>query len=403
MIELAGKYTDCKIFSNNVEKTAISQVYGFLNHPAFEGKKARFMPDIHAGSGAVIGTTVELGDKVIPNVVGVDIGCGMLSIKLSLKEIDYGKLDGFVRASIPHGFGMNDKKQDMGAVLEEQIISICKEIGIDNDRALKSVGSLGGGNHFIEIGRDQEDCLWLTIHSGSRNFGLQVAKHHQKIAENYSLASVSEEDLKSGIEIIKKTKKGKQIQIEIEKLKNRSKVREHKRTGLEYLEGELSEKYLYHMEVAQKYAVTNRTIMANRILQFLGAKALEVIQSTHNYIDFNDNIIRKGAISAHEGQTVVIPWNMRDGLIIGKGKGNTDWNCSAPHGAGRVMSRSQAKRDVNMQEFKDSMKGVYTSCVSESTIDESPMAYKPHEEIEFYLSETVEILHRVKPEYNFKA
>ncbi len=389
-MELKGKYTDCKIFTDHVEQTAISQVYGFLNHPAFKDCKTRFMPDIHAGSGAVIGTTVELSDKIIPNVIGVDIGCGMLSYKLNIKEIDFDKLDAFIKANIPSGFSTNNKKQKIGEILEDNIKDVCTVIGIDNTRALNSVGSLGGGNHFIEIGKDEDSNLWLTLHSGSRNFGLQVAKYHQKIAEQnrknppVDLSNVPPKERQA----FKRDQKENQEKIP---------------KGMEYLTGIYARNYTEHMKIAQKYATRSREIMAHKILDFLGCKVRQEIESIHNYIDFTDNIVRKGAISAKKDELVVIPWNMRDGLIIGKGKGNPDWNNSAPHGAGRTMSRSQAKKEVNIEEFKDSMKDIYSSCVSESTLDESPMAYKDHTEVEKYLSESVEILHRVRPVYNFKA
>lgn len=389
-MELKGEFTDCKIFTDYVEQSAISQVYGFLNHPAFKDCKTRFMPDIHAGSGAVIGTTVELSDKVIPNVIGVDIGCGMLSYKLDTKNIDFKELDAFIKNNIPSGFNMNNKKQNIGATLESDIKEVCEIIGIDNSRALMSVGSLGGGNHFIEIGKDEENNLWLTIHSGSRNFGLQVAKYHQKIAE--------------------KNKKNPPVDLSTIPPKERQEFKRQLKDseikipkGMEYLTGDYAINYTNHMQVAQKYATRSRTIMASNIVKFLKCNVVQSIESVHNYIDFKDNIIRKGAISANKDELVIIPWNMRDGLIIGKGKGNPDWNNSAPHGAGRTMSRSQAKKEVDIEEFKDSMKDIYSSCVSESTLDESPMAYKDHNEVEKYLSESVEILHRVRPVYNFKA
>ncbi len=385
-MELQGRYTDCKIFTDYVEQTALSQVYTFLNHPAFKDCKTRFMPDIHAGAGAVIGTTVELSDKIIPNVIGVDIGCGMLSYKLDIKEIDFQLLDVFIKNNIPSGFSTNNKKQFMGTDLELDIKEVCQIIGIDNSRALLSVGSLGGGNHFIEIGKDEEDYLWLTIHSGSRNFGLQVAKYHQNIAVKNKSNDID-------ISLIPPKER--------EEFINRNKVSIPK--GMEYLTGESAEEYIRHMKVAQRYATRSREIMADNIVSFLQCNVLESIESVHNYIDFKDKVIRKGAISAHKDELVVIPWNMRDGLIIGKGKGNSDWNNSAPHGAGRVMSRSEAKQQIDIKEFGDSMKDVYSSCVSKDTLDESPMAYKDHTEIEKYLSESVEILHRVKPVYNFKA
>ena len=367
MIELTGDQTNCKIFIDQVDEPSISQVYDFLNHPAFKGCKTRFMPDIHAGAGAVIGTTVELSDKVIPNVIGVDIGCGMLSCKLGRKDIDFSSLDHFIRHNIPSGFSINSCSQLKDQELRTNTIDVCKRIGITTDRAIKSVGSLGGGNHFIEIGRDEERNLWLTIHSGSRNFGLQIAKHHQETAKK-----IMEGDIKF-------------------------------KKGMEYLSGKSAREYFYDMSVAQSYAMKNREIMSQKILEFLGCEPLEIVISVHNYIDFSDRIIRKGAISAHKDQLVVIPWNMRDGLIIGRGKGNPDWNFSAPHGAGRSMSRSKAKAQLNLGDFKSSMKGIFTSCVNKTTIDESPMAYKDHSLIEKYLSETVDIIHRVKPEYNFKA
>ncbi len=395
MIGLEGKYTDCKIFNDEVEQTAIGQVYQFLNHPAFEDKRTRFMPDIHAGAGAVIGTTVEMGDKIIPNVIGVDIGCGMLSYKLGKVEIDYPALDTFIRNNIPHGHNVNSKIDRIAKPFTDELRDVCNDINIPVDRVYKSLCSLGGGNHFIEIGKDEEESLWLTVHSGSRNFGLQIAKYHQKVAEDlhnakrkYSLEEVLQDTLPENREEVKK-----EFYEDAEKIPK----------GMEYLEGSYAHKYFEHMKIAQKFAGINRYRMLERILDFLDIESIQEIESVHNYINFEDGIIRKGAISAHKGELVIIPWNMRDGLIIGEGKGNPDWNYSAPHGAGRVMSRSKAKANVSMEEFTASMSGIYSSSVKESTLDESPMAYKDPETIEMYLEDTVEILHRVKPVYNFKA
>lgn len=388
-MELKGARTSCKIFNDNVEQTAISQVYEFLNHPAFSGKKTRFMPDIHAGAGAVIGTTVELGSKVIPNVIGVDIGCGMLSVDIGPKEIDLILLDEYITNNIPCGFKANESVQDYETSLKESVVNICAMIGIESNKSLMSVGSLGGGNHFIELGKDERGHVWVTIHSGSRNFGLQVAKYYQKIASSKKeakadLSKIPPEER----ERYKKITKGKGYKVP---------------KGMEYLEGEDLEEYLGCMKVAQEYASTSREIMIDKIVGFLGSQYLEIIESVHNYIDIENGIIRKGAISADLGEKVIIPWNMRDGLIIGLGKGNPDWNFSAPHGAGRNMSRSKAKEMIGIEEFEESMKGIYSSSVCKSTIDESPMAYKDYKEIEGYLEETVEIIHRVKPIYNFKA
>ncbi len=347
------------------------------------------MPDIHAGSGSVIGTTVELGDKVIPNVIGVDIGCGMLSCKIDIKNIDFKSLDEYINKNIPSGFSINNSIKSMNLVLMQDIIDTCEDIHLDTDRVLKSIGTLGGGNHFIEVGKDEEGFLWITIHSGSRNFGLQIAKYHQKKAEGltrkgfYDIKSIPPKDRQNFKSALKS--------------KN-----DNAPKGMEYLIGESATLYFKHMKVAQRYASTNRDIMMLGILEFLNCQTLEDIESVHNYIDFYDNVIRKGAISAKENELVVIPWNMRDGLIIGKGKGNPDWNFSAPHGAGRNMSRTKAKENIRLEEFQESMKGIYSSSIVPSTIDESPMAYKDHKEVEKYLSESVDIIHRVKPEYSFK-
>ena len=390
MIELKGKFTDCRIFNDDVDDKSISQIYDFLNHPAFEGCKTRFMPDIHAGMGAVIGTTVELSDKVIPNVIGVDIGCGMLSVKLKRKEIDYSVLDDFIRKNIPSGHSIHKTAQSMDVELEEKTRETCGIIGINPHRPIQSMGTLGGGNHFIEVGRDEVGDLWLTIHSGSRNFGLQIATYYQNLAKKelsrprIDLSSVPPEEREAY-----RLSAGK----EYEDIKK----------GMEFLCGDSAKDYFRAMSVAQEYALANRAAMGSKILDCLKCDTEEEVISVHNYIDFNDRIIRKGAISAHQGESVVIPWNMRDGLIIGRGRGNADWNNSAPHGAGRQMSRTRAREELSLDEFRSTMEGIYTSCVHKSTLDESPMAYKDHSEIERYLRDSVEVVHRVKPVYNFKA
>jgi RNA-splicing ligase RtcB len=718
MIELTGQYTSCKIFNGMVDNTSIQQVYQFLNHPAFENKKTRFMPDIHAGSGAVIGTTVELGDKVIPNVIGVDIGCldaetefltskgwkkisaysvgddvlqydketdkanfcfplnyinkpcdifyyfknskgldqmiseehkmliwkgfksrgykiedfspvdlcsrsikngfynikttfiidqlplpisddmirldvmisadgcmkycreqehqiylhlkkerkikrallllhknnikyeksigkdgttniyffvnkrfnkdlskyfhasydqlkiiaeesllwdghkgyrsffsstnkqnadviqfaftainiragisisiaetdnhadyyivtptknniigmteykviksfnarkycftvptgyfvirrngkisitgncGMLSVNIGKTEINLEEFDIAVNNLIPSGFSVNSTiVPGLPQEFVDNVIAVCNKLEIDSNRVLKGIGTLGGGNHFIELGVDENSDKWITIHSGSRNFGLQIAKYHQKIAENETLL-MSPNDFQEKVEEIKRTKKGKEISKAIEKLRKDSKVRKHKRTGMEYLTGESAKQYFEDMKLAQYYATLNHNEIIIKILSYLNINIrnkgifLESVRSVHNYIDFDSKIIRKGAISAQKGEKVVISWNMRDGLIIGVGKGNPDWNFSAPHGAGRVLSRSKAKEQISLEDFQESMEGIYSTSVCSSTIDESPFAYKDAEEIEKYIEPTVEILHRVKPIYNFKA
>lgn len=371
-LHLTGKYASCEVMIDSVEPTALTQIYGFLNCPAFEGAKIRIMPDVHAGAGAVIGFTSTLTDKVIPNVVGVDIGCGVLSVLIGeLTEIDFEALDEFIRREIPSGFNVHEKAPKIPiryAGFWDRVEELANRTGQNESRVAKSVGTLGGGNHFIELGLDAHTgCYWLTVHTGSRNFGLQVAGHHQKIAKAL-----------------------------------------HPYGDLSWLEGAESARYLYDMQVCQEYAAYNRRWIARKIKEgFFGSDNLGPsfgeVESVHNYIDFEDRIIRKGAISAHEGQQVVIPWNMRDGLIIGRGKGNPEWNSSAPHGAGRIMGRGAAKKTLSVDEYRFSMAGIWSSCVGQGTIDEAPAVYKPAEEILAAIGDTVEVEHVVKPVYNFKA
>ena len=380
-LEYYGACADCKVFNTDVEEEAISQVYKILNCEAFEGSKIRIMCDIHAGEGAVIGFTATRTSKVIANIVGVDIGCGIKSIKLGTCNFDRESLDNFIRVHIPSGTSVRARPYKKMEWIYNQFVKtnikyddfiskiseICKITNQEEGRVLSSVGTLGGGNHFIEVDFDGTN-YWLTLHSGSRKFGLDIAKYHQKVA------------------VSKMGKKDK----------------------LEWLEGNDAELYLGHMKIAQIYAKLNRYSMSYQIVEDffkLQLKDLEVIESVHNYINFEDNIIRKGAISAHKGEKVVIPWNMKDGLVVGEGKGNEDWNCSAPHGAGRKMSRSAAKKNLDLTKFENEMKdaGIWSSCVSQDTLDECADAYKDPEEIKKLLSPTVEVKLTLKPVYNFKA
>jgi RNA-splicing ligase RtcB len=371
-------FPDWKVFCENLEATALQQIYGFLQHEAFSGQKIRIMPDAHAGAGAVIGFTSTLSDKVIPNVIGVDISCGINAYLLDDIEIDFQSLDDFIREKIPSGCRVRDKVANrqlldranaslnidmLSGELLELFSKVAEETNQKPQYVINSIGSLGRGNHFLEIGRSGAKT-YLTIHSGSRNFGLKIALFHQKKAKL-------------------KTNKG----------------------DLSYLEGDDALLYFEHMKVASWFAGLNREIMARSIVSdfFKMNDYVQKIESIHNYIDFKHNVIRKGAIAAHRDQMVVIPWNMRDGLIIGRGKGNEDWNNSAPHGAGRLMGRRVAKESIALEDFKASMEGIWTSCVHASTLDESPMAYKDFESIEAQLTDTVEVLERVKPLYNFKA
>lgn len=376
MIELNGKYGITKIFTDECEQEAISQIIALINHPIAEDAHVRIMPDVHAGKGCVIGYTAKINDKVCPSLIGVDIGCGIIAYNLGKVRPDLVALDKFIHNEIPHGTSVRDKQYTEKSYcysvasierfhIATDIQKICDKIGIDSLRVFNSIGTLGGGNHFIEVGYDGEN-YWLVFHSGSRNFGLQVANFHQKKAV-----------AKCG-----------------------------KMNGLEYLEGADASEYFRDMEIAQRYASFNRYTMAYQIVhELLGLNihTLKYVESIHNYINFADRIVCKGAISAHKGEEVVIPWNMRDGMIIGVGKGNEDWNNSAAHGAGRLMSRTKAKAEISMADFEKSMEGIYTTCVSKNTLDESPMAYKDADSVKKLLDDTIEIKYTLKPIYNFKA
>ena len=374
MIELQGKYNTAKVYNDHVEEQAIGQIISFLNHEAFKDGNIAIMPDVHFGKGAVIGFTAPTSGKVIPNVIGVDIGCGVTAFKLGPRNHvgeDFQKLDDYIRSHIPNGFNVHEDWRELTVFdrfvdddFKKSILEVCASTSQDGNRVLNSLGTLGGGNHFIEVNKDKDDNLWLTIHSGSRNFGLQIAQFHQ----------------------------GKAIEAM------------GKMGGLEYLEGDLADAYIHDMKVAQKYAEINRQMMGWLIYKkHYKVKDPQIVSSVHNYINFEDNIVRKGAISAHEGERVIIPLNMRDGSILGTGKGNVDWNNSAPHGAGRLMSRGEAKRTISLEKFQHSMKGIWSSCVKKSTLDESPMAYKKAEDIIGYLDPTVTVDDIIKPVYNFKA
>jgi len=370
-MDVKGQYNTARIFADNIEEEAIGQIITLCNQAIFKEKRVRIMPDVHAGKGCVIGFTAELSDQVIPNLIGVDIGCGMLSTNLGPQRIDFEKLDHFIRNSIPHGFKKhtNAKARNFPKSLIKQLNQTCNDLKLEYGDHLRSIGTLGGGNHFIEINKDRNGNHWLVIHSGSRNFGLKVATTHQQKAVKYCQSQ--------GLKLPK---------------------------DLSFLEGSDKAVYFEHMQVAQHFASLNRATMTERILQFLNMRdAHDQFETIHNYINFNDNIIRKGAISSNYGEKVLIPLNMRDGSIIAIGKGNSDWNNSAPHGAGRLYSRHKAKAIIPLDDFQSSMQEVWTSSVSKHTLDEAPQAYKPAEAILEQIDETVEVIDIMRPVYNFKG
>lgn len=388
MIVLNGHYNFAKVFLPNdrdevegtgykyLDATTADQIISFLEHPGFRGRKIRIMPDTHAGKGSCVGFTMDLGDVVIPNIIGVDIGCGIMASKLPINLMtseDFSNLDKFIRENIPSGFSIRNKPSEYANDIYMEVYGqLADSLDVDRERVFKSLGTLGGGNHFIEVGRDTEGYYWLTIHSGSRNLGLQVAKWYQKLADEMC----------------------KKYYVDY--------------GDLNFLPVSIgpAEDYIDDMKVAQQYAHDNRQIMTATILeQFFGVHPEEQIDSVHNYINFDDGIVRKGATSAHAGERLVIPFNMEDGLIIGTGKGNSDWNFSAPHGAGRILSRSAAKRTLDLEVAKRGMEnmGIFTTSLSKDTLDEAKLAYKPMDLIINAIEDTVSVDTVVRPVYNFKA
>ena len=390
---------DVKIFTDNIEGQALNQVYTLAKIPAFADSKIRIMPDVHAGSGCVIGFTADLGDKVIPNIVGVDIGCGMLTVELENKGIideELATIDTMIRQTIPSGHDIHEN-----AVTEFPWSQLLCAKELKNTEVFNSsIGTLGGGNHFIEIDKDEEDRLYLIIHTGSRNMGKQVAEYYQKLAYTEMTSVKRQQQTQAVIQKLKAEGREKDIE---KTLKNLNNVSADVPKDMCWLEGQSRSNYLHDMKLCQEYAQLNRKTIAELILKNSILTEKSRFETVHNYIDHESNIVRKGSIRALNGERVLIPLNMRDGCIIGIGKGNEDWNYSAPHGAGRVYSRSQAKEMISLEEFEDSMEGIFTTSVNESTIDESPMAYKPSEEIINLVQDTVDIEKIIKPIYNFKA
>lgn len=370
---IKGKYNIAKVMIDEIDETTRSQIQTFVNHPAFGKKRIAIMPDCHAGAGSCIGFTMQLGDYIMPQIVGVDIGCGMLAVNFGPLDVDPAKLDNFIKANIPAGHEINEEPFAPTSARWATFSDVCALTGGEERRALRSVGSLGGGNHFIEGDRDELGNLWIVIHSGSRNFGKRVADHFQgearKLMARYFLEP--EKDM----EFIPRS-------------------------------DPLAEGYLEAMQMAQHFAHVNRWKMMNRIRDgFLLTSEVESVESVHNYIDFEDKMIRKGAIRANEGEYCIIPFNSADGSALCRGKGVAEWNYSAPHGAGRLMSRSKAFAELDYKEYQARLaeKGVYSSTANSSTLDEAPMAYKPAASILAAIDPTVEVVSMLSPFYNFKA
>ena len=400
-IEIKGKVNTAFCYAKVVEDEAIEQIRRMCDYPMTEGSKIRIMPDVHAGKGCTIGTTMTITDKAVPNVVGVDIGCGMYTVNLGKQPIDLEKFD-MAAFTIPSGMEVWDGRVEKFDLTELRCYRQLK----DTKRLERSLGTLGGGNHFIEIDRAADGTQYLIIHSGSRNLGKQVAELYQTLAVD--LAKGIGDYLEAREQLIKEYKeqgRRTEIQAALKELYDKKYV-EHPSTipeDLCYLSGRYLEDYLHDVEICQRFARRNREKMAEILLEKNALSAGESFHTIHNYIDTEEMILRKGSIAAHKGEKVLIPINMRDGSVLAIGKGNPEWNYSAPHGAGRLMSRTAAKNNLSMEEYKESMKGIYTSSVCEATIDEAPMAYKSLEDIIDVITESVEIIDVMKPIYNFKA
>lgn len=396
MIELRGKYGEAKVYTDVVDNESISQVINLLNQPYVEGSRVRMMPDIHAGAGCTIGTTMTIQDKICPNLVGVDIGCGMETIRIKEKHIELQSLDKLIRNEIPSGFAIRNKPHRYNEQIDLDSLYCAKHIKLD--RARLSVGTLGGGNHFIEANKDDDGNIYIVVHSGSRHLGLEIANYYQE-AGYKALTSFNKAEIDAVIAQLKSDGRQSEIQKVLKGMKKHTSIPK----PLAYVEGELLDQYLHDMKIAQEFAMYNRKAMIDVIVKGLGLHITEQFTTIHNYIDIENKILRKGAVSAQDGEVLLIPINMRDGSLVCVGKGNEDWNYSAPHGAGRLMSRSAAKETFTVSEFKKQMEGIYTTSVGHSTLDECPMAYKRIEDIVDNISPTVDIKAIIKPIYNFKA
>ena len=365
---IEGRYNTAKVFTDIVEEGAIVQIKSLCDQEYTKESKIRIMPDVHEGVGCTIGTTMTITDKVVPNLVGVDIGCGMETILIKNSHIELSKLDKLIYEKIPAGFNIRKKAHKYNDDVDLSKLKCKAEGNINIERAILSLGTLGGGNHFIEASRDEDGNLYIIVHSGSRHLGYQVANYYQKLA--YQTLS----------------KKNKECTKQ-----------------LAYLTGPLMEDYIHDMKIVQRFAMLNRKAIMDEIIEGMKLKVADEFTTIHNYIDTKNMILRKGAVSAQAGENLLIPINMRDGSLICIGKGNPDWNYSAPHGAGRLMSRSQAKKIFTLSDFKKQMDGIFTTSVNKDTLDECPMAYKSIDDIIEDIGDTVEIIKNIKPIYNFKA
>lgn len=400
MIEIKGKVNTAICYANIINEKAVEQIRRMCDFALTEGSRIRIMPDVHAGKGCTIGTTMTVTDKVCPNIVGVDIGCGMYTLKLGKRDPDFARIDEACHY-IPSGMNIWEGRKERFDLTDLKCYRSLK----DTKRLERSLGTLGGGNHFIEVDKASDGSIYLVIHSGSRNLGKQVAELYQQFAIDLHMGK--EKYFKKREEIIRTYKeegRSNEIQNALMELKNSYETQNLLiPEDICWLYGSFLDDYLHDVEICQRFAKRSRELMAEILLERTGMTASEGFHTIHNYIDTDEMILRKGAIAAHAGEKVLIPINMRDGVVLAAGKGNPEWNYSAPHGAGRLMSRSKAKETLDMETYRESMKGIYTTSVTEDTIDEAPMAYKSLEDIIDVIKESVDIIDIMKPVFNFKA
>lgn len=399
MLTINGKHNAAIVFTDNIENTAHEQLEAVCNAPYLADCKVRVMPDVHAGKGCTIGTTMTIHGKVVPNMVGVDIGCGMYTVKLEDKSIDFNELDATIRKHIPSGRAVRSDVHQFAEQVDLnklQMASMC-----DIDRAYRSIGSLGGGNHFIEVDKDNDGHLYLVIHSGSRHLGVQVADYYQDAAY-WQLSGKKKQNINAVIAELKAQGRHKEISETVKKLKVNLTESEIPR-DMAYVSGLLFDDYIHDMCITQHFAMLNRKAMADEIIRNMRLTVADEFTTIHNYIDTDAMILRKGAVSAREGEQLLIPINMRDGSLLCVGKGNPDWNQSAPHGAGRLMSRKKAKEKLDLGDYRDAMSGIFSTCINNGTLDEAPMAYKSMDAILKHIAPTVNVVKVIKPVFNFKA
>lgn len=398
MIQIKGKCNTALCYTLELEERAAEQIRTICDEEAFRDCKIRIMPDVHAGKGCTIGTTMTITDKIVPAMVGVDIGCGMETVQISQRDIDFEKLDALIHQRIPCGREVRRTPHAYNAHIDLAQLRCAPHVNLE--RAVNSIGTLGGGNHFIEADRSDTGDMYIVVHSGSRHLGVEVAEYYQEQGR-MALWGGSHYQIEQLIASLKAEGRFQEIQPAVAALKQEHKLNLPK--DLTYVEGKLFEDYIHDMRIVQRFAVLNRKAMMDVILSGMGFTKAAEFTTIHNYIDTDAMILRKGSVSANTGEKLLIPINMRDGSLICIGKGNPEWNCSAPHGAGRLMSRRAAFSTLSMEQYREEMKGIYSTCVVPDTLDESPMAYKSMEEIITQIEPTAHILERIKPVYNFKA